>query len=231
MSHDERADLVNRLDEDVVDEVLRRLAHAEREDIRRLAGYEPGTAGAVMTTDYADLPPDLTVREALDQLRRVAPDRETIYYSYVVDDNRRLLGLVSLKTLAPGPSARPARRGDEARPDRRPARRGPGERRPQDRGIRPARHPGARRRRPAGRHRHPRRRRRHPPPGADRGHPPLRRRGGRGRVGRGDLRPGQPRQVGPPADRLALAALRRRHAHRPGRPHVRRSRGHLPRRH
>ncbi len=99
MSHDERADLVNRLDEDIVDEILRQLAHAEREDIRRLASYEPGTAGAVMTTDYAVLRPYLSVREALDQLRREAPDRETIYYSYVVDENRRLLGLVSLKNL------------------------------------------------------------------------------------------------------------------------------------
>ncbi len=57
MSHDDRAHLVNRLDEDRVDEILRNLAQAEREDIRRLASYEPGTAGAVMTTDYATLPP------------------------------------------------------------------------------------------------------------------------------------------------------------------------------
>jgi magnesium transporter len=99
MSHDERADLVNRLDDDIVDEILRRLAHAEREDIRRLASYEPGTAGAAMTTDYAVLPPHLTRREAIDQLIREAPDRETIYYSYVVDEHRRLLGFVSLKDL------------------------------------------------------------------------------------------------------------------------------------
>ena len=50
MSHDERANLVTRLDEDVVDPVLPFLAQAEREDIRRLASYEPGTAGAAMTT-------------------------------------------------------------------------------------------------------------------------------------------------------------------------------------
>jgi magnesium transporter len=99
MSHDERADLVNRLDDEHVDEILRRLAHAEREDIRRLSSYESGTAGAVMTTDYATLAPELTVREALDRLRQEAPDRETIYYSYVVDTDRRLLGLVSLKNL------------------------------------------------------------------------------------------------------------------------------------
>ena len=99
MSHDERADLVNRLDEDVVDPVLPFLAQAEREDIRRLASYEPGTAGAVMTTDYVTLPPHITVREALERIRHEAPDRETIYYCYVVDHKRRLIGFVSLKRL------------------------------------------------------------------------------------------------------------------------------------
>jgi magnesium transporter len=99
MSHDERADLVNRLDEEVVDPILPFLAQAEREDIRRLASYEPGTAGAVMTTDYVTLPPLITVKEALERVRHEAPDRETIYYCYVVDHNRRLIGFVSLKRL------------------------------------------------------------------------------------------------------------------------------------
>ncbi len=99
MSHDERADLVNRLDEEFVDVVLPHLAQAERDDIRRLASYEPGTAGAVMTTDYVTLPAHITVREALERLRHEAPDRETIYYCYVVDHNRRLIGFVSLKNL------------------------------------------------------------------------------------------------------------------------------------
>lgn len=99
MPHDDRADLVNRLDEDHAAEILRGMAQAEREDIRRLASYEPGTAGSVMTTDYAILPPHLTVREALDQLRREAPERETIYTSYVVDHRRRLIGSVTLLRL------------------------------------------------------------------------------------------------------------------------------------
>lgn len=110
MSHDERADLVNRLDDDRVDQILRHMAHAEREDIRRLASYEPGTAGAVMTTDYAVLPPDLTVREAMERLRHEAPDRETIYYIYVVDAHRKLIGFVSFKKLF---LARPRARIDE----------------------------------------------------------------------------------------------------------------------
>jgi magnesium transporter len=99
MSHDERADLVTRLGEDVVDPILPFLAQAERDDIRRLASYEPGTAGAVMTTDYVTLPPHITVREALELVRQEAPDRETIYYCYVVDNKRRLIGFVSLKSL------------------------------------------------------------------------------------------------------------------------------------
>src|SRR3954464_15157167 len=99
MSHDERADLVNRLDEDRVDQILPHLAHAERDDIRRLASYEPGTAGAVMTTDYVTLAPQITVREALERIRHEAPDKETVYYSYVVDPQRKLVGFVSLKTL------------------------------------------------------------------------------------------------------------------------------------
>jgi magnesium transporter len=99
MSHDERADLVNRLDEDFVDQVLPQLAQAERDDIRRLASYEAGTAGAVMTTDYVRLPPDITVREALVRVRHEAPERETIYYNYVVDDQHRLIGFVSLQKL------------------------------------------------------------------------------------------------------------------------------------
>jgi magnesium transporter len=110
MSHDDRADLVNRLDDDVVDAILPLLARAEREDIRRLASYEPGTTGAVMTTDYATLAPDLTVGEAKERLRHEAPDRETIDYSYVVDPQRRLVGVVSLKDLV---LARPRARVDE----------------------------------------------------------------------------------------------------------------------
>ena len=52
-----------------------------------------------MTTDYVALPPHITVREALELLRHEAPDRETIYYCYVVDHQRRLIGFISLKRL------------------------------------------------------------------------------------------------------------------------------------
>lgn len=99
MSHDERADLFKRLSPEQQQALLPGLAHAEREDIRKLAAYEEGTAGAVMTSDYASLPPDLSVGAAIETLRREAPDKETIYDAYVVDGERRLLGVVSLRDL------------------------------------------------------------------------------------------------------------------------------------
>lgn len=102
MAADERADLVQRLDEKVREEILPLVVKAEREDIRRLLSYAEGTAGAAMTTDYATIRPHLTISQALNQLRQQAPGRETIYYIYVVDNRQRLLGVVSLKDLILG---------------------------------------------------------------------------------------------------------------------------------
>jgi magnesium transporter len=99
MSHDDRVDLLQRLDASVVDELLPLVAKADREDIRKLLSYPEGSAGSVMTTDYATLPADATVSEALALLRNQAPAAETIYYVYVVDDQRRLIGFVSLRDL------------------------------------------------------------------------------------------------------------------------------------
>ncbi|MEX2120002.1 MAG: magnesium transporter [Pirellulales bacterium] len=106
MSHDERADLVSRLPLERTEQILPLLAHAEREDIRALASYREGTAGAVMTSDYATLPADATAAAAIERLRHEAPDRETIYYCYVVDERRRLVGFVSLKDLILAPPHR-----------------------------------------------------------------------------------------------------------------------------
>jgi magnesium transporter len=107
MPADDRADLVQKLDATVRDELLPLVAKAEREDIRKLAQYAEETAGAVMSTDYAVLKADLDVPQAIEQLRAQAPDKETIYYIYVVDDHRKLIGFVSLKDII---VARPGRR-------------------------------------------------------------------------------------------------------------------------
>ncbi|HDQ99078.1 MAG TPA: magnesium transporter [candidate division WOR-3 bacterium] len=99
MPPDDRADLFKRLPEERQEAILPALAQAEREDVRRLASYEERTAGAIMTSDYATLAPGQTVGQAIERLRQEAPDKETIYYSYVLDESRRLLGHVSLKDL------------------------------------------------------------------------------------------------------------------------------------
>jgi len=99
MAHDERADLFAGLTEQQRNALLPGLAQAEREDLLKLAAYSQGTVGSVMTSDYATLPPELTTLEAVEHLRRVAPDAETIYHSYVIDADRRLVGSVSLRNL------------------------------------------------------------------------------------------------------------------------------------
>lgn len=99
LPHDDRADLVRRLDSRVTEQILPLVARAEREDIRKLVSYAEGTAGGLMSSDYATLRPGVTVAQALEQVRIQAPTRETIYYIYVVNTEHRLIGFVSLKGL------------------------------------------------------------------------------------------------------------------------------------
>src|SRR5207253_9179201 len=87
----------------VAESLLRLLDEADRRDIATLTKFAENTAGALMTTDYAWLPANITVSEALERLRLQAPDRETIYYIYVLDDQRKLLGVVSLRDLILSP--------------------------------------------------------------------------------------------------------------------------------
>jgi len=99
MSPDDRADLLARMDQDKVEELLPLIAQAERSDIRKLLSYPEDSAGSIMTTEYASLPEEISVRDALDRLRSQAPNRETIYYVYILDDDRRLHGFISLREL------------------------------------------------------------------------------------------------------------------------------------
>lgn len=96
---DEQVDVLKRLPQDDYEYVLQTFARRDREDIRRLAAHPEGTAGSVMTSEYVSILPTMTVAEALAAIRRDAPNKETIYYSYVVDAARRLKGFVSLKDL------------------------------------------------------------------------------------------------------------------------------------
>lgn len=99
MASDDRADLLGRMDQDHIDALLPLIAQAERNDIVKLLSYPEESAGSLVTTEYASLPADITAGEAIHRLRLQAPGRETIYYIYIVDEQRRLVGLVSLRKI------------------------------------------------------------------------------------------------------------------------------------
>ncbi|HSH29795.1 MAG TPA: magnesium transporter [Thiohalobacter sp.] len=99
MEADDRADLFNHLTPQEQQRLLRDLAQEEREDIRRLSAYAEETAGAIMTSDYATLGSSMSAHEAIEVLRREAPEKETIYRSYILDADRRLIGSVRLVEL------------------------------------------------------------------------------------------------------------------------------------
>ncbi|CAM3366352.1 magnesium transporter [Halomonas lysinitropha] len=103
MGSDERTDLFKVLDENRREALLRRMAHREREELKRLASYEEGTAGAIMTADYVSIPTGMTVSRALMRVRQTAPDAETVYQLYIVDAGGRLAGTLSLRQLMVSP--------------------------------------------------------------------------------------------------------------------------------
>lgn len=104
MKADERADLYKKLSDDQRDALMPAIAQAARDDIIRLASYDESTAGAIMTSEYATLSPELSATNALTVLRHEAPDKETIYRAYVIDSDRTLIGSVQLQDLITAPA-------------------------------------------------------------------------------------------------------------------------------
>jgi len=96
---DDRVDLLNEVEPQIVHELMPLVPTEERRDILRLQSYPEDTAGAEMTTEFARLNEDLTVGEALKDIAPQAEELETIYYLYVVDNEDHLHGLVSARQL------------------------------------------------------------------------------------------------------------------------------------
>ena len=110
MSHDDRVALVRRLPAQVSEALLRFVDEVDRRDIAALSRYGENTVGAIMTSDYAWLPADLTAQQAITRLRQQAPERETIYYVYIVDEpTRRMLGILTLRSLVLADPSTPIR--------------------------------------------------------------------------------------------------------------------------
>jgi magnesium transporter len=99
MSPDDRVNLFDELPAKVVRRLLAELSPAERRVTAQLLGYEPETAGRLMTTEFIDLKEFHSVAQALTIIRRRARDTETIYALYVTDASRHLTGILSLRDL------------------------------------------------------------------------------------------------------------------------------------
>lgn len=99
MRPDDRAELFDELPARIVRRLLQQLSPSERAATATILGYPEGTAGRVMTTEYVRLRQGLTVGQALSKIRLTDQDKETVYYAYVTDDNRKLVQVVSLRQL------------------------------------------------------------------------------------------------------------------------------------
>lgn len=96
---DDAADFLEEMPANVVKKLLANASPEARRDINHLLRYPEDSAGSIMTVEYVDLKENLTVEEAIQRIRKVGVDSETIDICYVLDAQRRLLGTVALRYL------------------------------------------------------------------------------------------------------------------------------------
>ena len=96
---DDAADIVEEMPASVVKRILKHADPEMRKSINQILRYPEDSAGSIMTTEYVSLRPHMTVEEAILRIRRQGVDKETIYTCYVTDNDKTLLGLVSVKDL------------------------------------------------------------------------------------------------------------------------------------
>lgn len=99
MPGDAAADLIGELDEDVQEDILAAMSDTAEEQVRTLLAYPRDTAGGLMTTEIAKLPWGLTTGEAIERIRQLHDEWEDLSYVYVVDDDSRLVGVISFRDL------------------------------------------------------------------------------------------------------------------------------------
>ena len=96
---DDATDLIEEMPANVVKKLLANASPETRRDINHLLRYPEDSAGSVMTVEYVDLNEDLTVKQAIDRIRNIGIDSETINICYVLDSTRKLKGTVALRYL------------------------------------------------------------------------------------------------------------------------------------
>jgi len=96
---DDRTELFEELPADITTQLLVYLTPSERMEARELLGYPDDSVGREMTPEFVELRESWTVGQSVEHIRKTAPDKETIYTAYVVDNRKKLLGVTSLKDL------------------------------------------------------------------------------------------------------------------------------------
>ncbi len=96
---DDAADLMEEMPANVVKRLLAQTTPETRRDINHLLQYPEDSAGSIMTVEFVDLKENQTVTEAIDRIRRVGIDKETINTCYVIGQHRKIRGTISLRML------------------------------------------------------------------------------------------------------------------------------------
>ena len=104
MAPDEAADVLGDLSEEKAQELLGLMDAEEAEDIQELMEHEEDSAGGLMNSEFLSISDELSVEDALREVRLLAPDVETVYYVYVVNADEKLQGVVTLKDLLTSPA-------------------------------------------------------------------------------------------------------------------------------
>ncbi|WP_246206731.1 magnesium transporter [Virgibacillus ihumii] len=99
MSTDDAVDILNELEKDKVVSFLTIMDDEASDEIKELLHYEEKTAGSIMTTEFVAIYQTQTVKETMQLLKKEAPEAETIYYLYVLDEDKHLVGVLSLRDL------------------------------------------------------------------------------------------------------------------------------------
>ena len=99
MDPDDAAELVSELDYDKAEKLLRLMGVQEQRAIRQLLGYREDTAGRIRTSEFAALPEDKTAADAVELLRGLDEDFESVRYVYLSDEDNKLSGVVTLNAL------------------------------------------------------------------------------------------------------------------------------------
>ena len=96
---DDAVDMLEDMPANVVKRILKNATPEMRGLINQFLKYPEHSAGSIMTAEFTDLRPTMTVEQAIEHIRRTGEDRETVYTCYVVGPRRRLLGVVTVRSL------------------------------------------------------------------------------------------------------------------------------------